>query len=93
MSDARSPSPATYSAGPYASTDAHDEAAAAWVLHALEPDDEVAFLLHLDDCAACRATVSSTSSVLAALGGAVAEHEPPPRLQERLRAARSESTV
>jgi len=31
-----------------------------WALHALEPDEEMAVLLHLPQCAACRAAAHDT---------------------------------
>jgi anti-sigma-K factor RskA len=61
--------------------------AVGWALHALEPDEEMAVLLHLPHCAACRTAVAEAEEVLAALGGVVPSAEPPPALRERLLAA------
>ncbi|GAA2573840.1 anti-sigma factor [Pseudonocardia hydrocarbonoxydans] len=61
--------------------------AVGWALHALEPDEEMAVLLHLPHCAACRAAVAEAEEVLAALGGVVPAAEPPTALRDRLMAA------
>lgn len=61
--------------------------AVGWALHALEPDEEMAVLLHLPHCAACRAAVAEAEEVLATLGGVVPSAEPPPALRERLLSA------
>lgn len=61
--------------------------AVGWALHALEPDEEMAVLLHLPHCAACRTAVAEAEEVLATLGGVVPSVEPPPALRERLLSA------
>ncbi|MHA6781699.1 anti-sigma factor domain-containing protein [Pseudonocardia saturnea] len=61
--------------------------AVGWALHALEPDEEMAVLLHLPHCAACRTAAAEAEEVLATLGGVVPSVEPPPALRERLLAA------
>jgi Anti-sigma-K factor rskA len=66
---------------------AFDELAVGWALHALEPEDEAVFALHLPDCARCARTVAETSDVMAALATDLPAAEPSPELRERLRAA------
>lgn len=61
--------------------------AVGWALHALEPDEEMAVLLHLPHCASCRAAVADAESVLSAMGGTVAAADPPPGLRDRLMSA------
>lgn len=61
--------------------------AVGWALHALEPDEEMAVLLHLPHCAACRTAVTEAEDVLSALGGVVPAVEPPPALRDRLMSA------
>lgn len=61
--------------------------AVGWALHALEPDEEMAVLLHLPHCPVCRSAVAEAEEVLAALGGVVPAVEPPPALRDRLMAA------
>jgi hypothetical protein len=56
-------------------------------MHALEPDEEALLRDHLADCERCGLVVRSTEQVTAALGGAVRQEDPPPRLRERLMAA------
>lgn len=56
----------------------------AWALHALEPDEEMAVLLHLPQCATCRATAHDTEEVLAGLAGLVPLADPPPGLRGRI---------
>lgn len=60
--------------------------AVGWALHSLEPDEEMAVLLHLPQCAACRAAAHDAEQVLAALGGSVPLVEPPTGLRDRLMA-------
>jgi anti-sigma-K factor RskA len=66
---------------------AFDELAVGWALHALEPEDEAAFALHLPDCARCARTVAETSDVMAAMAADLPPAEPSPGLRDRLRAA------
>ena len=54
-----------------ASPDGHPELAVAWVLHALEPDEDAEFAEHLADCAGCRRIVEETEEVATLLGSAV----------------------
>lgn len=72
---------------PYASAAAHGEAAVGWAAHALDPDEEVTFLAHLDGCPECLDAVADASATLAALGGSGPQEEPPARLREALRGA------
>jgi hypothetical protein len=65
----------------------YDELAVGWALHALEPEDEAVFGLHLPDCARCAQTVAETSEVMAALAVDLPPAEPSAALRERLRAA------
>lgn len=75
-----------------ATPDGHPELAVAWVLHALDPEEDAAFAAHLDECAACRAIVAETEEIGALLGTAVEPVEPPPSLRGRiLEAAAAES--
>ncbi len=60
--------------------------AVGWALHALEPDEEMAVLLHLPQCARCRAAAHDAEQVLAGLGGAVEQVDPPSGLRNRLMA-------
>jgi anti-sigma-K factor RskA len=67
--------------------DVFDELAVGWALHALEPEDEAVFALHLPDCARCARTVAETSDVMAALATDLPVAEPSPELRDRLRSA------
>jgi hypothetical protein len=64
-----------------------DELAVGWALHALEPEDEALFVVHLPDCARCARTVSEAGEVMAALATDLPPAEPSPGLRDRLRAA------
>ncbi len=61
-----------------------EELAVGWAMHSLEPDEEAAVRDHLPTCVTCRYTVQSTQEVLAGIGGAVRQEQPPPRLRARL---------
>ncbi|KOV84501.1 anti-sigma factor [Nocardia sp. NRRL S-836] len=63
---------------------AHEELAVGWAMHSLEPDEEAAFRDHLPTCPTCRHTVQATQEVLAGIGGAVRQEQPPPHLRARL---------
>ncbi|NEM07857.1 anti-sigma factor domain-containing protein [Geodermatophilus normandii] len=67
--------------GPY------DELAVGWALHALEPEDEALFGVHLPSCPRCTRTVAETSEVMSALAGDLPQAEPSEGLRDRLRAA------
>jgi hypothetical protein len=67
--------------------ESYDELAVGWALHALEPEDEAVFGLHLPDCARCARTVAETSEVMAAMAADLPPAEPSGALRDRLRAA------
>ncbi|GAA4801788.1 hypothetical protein GCM10023200_43490 [Actinomycetospora chlora] len=54
---------------------------------ALEPDEDRAFTAHLPHCAACRRALADATAVVANLGAAVPQVDPPPALRDRLLAA------
>jgi hypothetical protein len=64
-----------------------DELAVGWALHALEPEDEAIFAVHLPGCPRCAATVAETGQVMAALSADLPAAEPAEELRTRLRAA------
>jgi anti-sigma factor RsiW len=67
------------------------ELAAAYALHALDPDDERRFEVHLGTCARCREEVSTFRETAAALAHDVDPQPPPEALERRiLTAARAE---
>ncbi|TFV46866.1 anti-sigma factor [Blastococcus sp. TF02A-35] len=66
---------------------AYDELAVGWALHALEPDDEAAFVQHLAGCERCLLTVAQTTEVMGAMARDLPATEPSPQLRSRLRAA------
>ena len=53
-----------------------DELAVGWALHALEPEDEAIFAVHLEGCARCTRTVAETSEVMAAMAADLPVAEP-----------------
>ena len=64
-----------------------DELAVGWALHALEPEDEAVFALHLPGCARCSATVAETTEVMGSMALDLPAAEPPEDLRFRLLAA------
>ena len=64
-----------------------DELAVGWALHALEPEDEAAFAVHLPGCARCAATIAETTDVMGAMARDLPPDEPSADLHARLRAA------
>ncbi len=58
--------------------------AVGWALHALEPDEEMAVLLHLPQCPTCQAAAIEAEQVLAGLGASVPLIDPPAGLRDRL---------
>jgi outer membrane murein-binding lipoprotein Lpp len=62
----------------------HEELAVGWAMHSLEPDEEAVVRDHLPTCPTCQRTVRSAQEVLAGIGGAVRQEQPPPRLRARL---------
>jgi hypothetical protein len=65
---------------------AFEELAAGYALHALEPQDELAFQGHLVDCPVCQRAVGGHEDTLSALASVTAA-VPPPSLLEGIRAA------
>ncbi|MGI5506500.1 anti-sigma factor domain-containing protein [Lentzea sp. CA-135723] len=63
---------------------AHEELAVGWAMHSLEPDEEALVRDHLPTCTTCQHTVQATEEVLAGIGGAVRQEQPPPHLRARL---------
>lgn len=63
-----------------------NEQAVGWALHALEPDEEIAVLLHMPQCASCQRAAGEAERVLATLGVAVPQAVPPPALRDSLMA-------
>lgn len=68
-----------------------DELAVGWALHALEPEDESIFAVHLGTCARCTQTVAETSEVMAAMAADLPVAEPSDALRSRLAAAVAET--
>jgi anti-sigma factor RsiW len=68
-----------------------DELAVGWALHALEPEDESIFAVHLGGCARCAQTVAETSEVMAAMAADLPVAEPSDALRTRLAAAVAET--
>jgi anti-sigma-K factor RskA len=64
-----------------------ENAIAAWVLGATDPDEEEMISRHLEGCATCRAMVARFRSITDAVPLAVEEAEPDPRLRQRILAA------
>lgn len=58
--------------------------AVGWALHALEPDEELTVALHVPDCAVCQAVVRDTEELVAGLGAAVPQEDPPASLRASL---------
>jgi Anti-sigma-K factor rskA len=67
------------------------EEAVAFALHALAPDEEAAMRSHIERCRSCAETVREAELVAAAVGGAVEQVDPPPRLRANLMAAAAET--
>jgi hypothetical protein len=63
-----------------------DELAVGWALHALEPEDEALFAVHLPGCARCAATVAETTELMGAMARDLPVAEPTEGLRSRLRA-------
>jgi anti-sigma-K factor RskA len=64
-----------------------DELAAGYALHALEPDEELRFLRHAEQCGRCAAALADYAEVAAALAGTAPAAEPSPQLAARIMAA------
>ncbi|RFU22647.1 anti-sigma factor [Geodermatophilus marinus] len=69
----------------------YDELAVGWALHALEPEDEDRFGLHLPGCPRCRETVTEATEVMASLSADLPQARPSEALRTRLRAAVEET--
>lgn len=52
-----------------------------WALHALEPDEEIAAIEHLESCRDCSRTASEVAEVTAGMAVAVEQRDPPPGLR------------
>jgi hypothetical protein len=68
-----------------------NEQAVGWVLHALEPVEELDVLRHLPQCVSCRRVAAEAEVVLAGLGAAVEQVEPPASLRGSLLARVAET--
>ncbi|TFV90263.1 anti-sigma factor [Blastococcus sp. CT_GayMR20] len=68
-----------------------DELAVGWALHALEPEDEDAFAVHLPGCARCAETVAVAAEVMAAMAADLPAAEPSAQVRDRLRSAVAET--
>jgi Anti-sigma-K factor rskA len=68
-----------------------NEQAVGWALHALEPDEEMAVLLHVPHCPSCQAIARDADGVLSHLGAAVEQVDAPPSLRNSLMAAVAET--
>jgi anti-sigma-K factor RskA len=69
-----------------------ENAIAAWVLGATDPDEAEKVATHVEGCATCRATVARLRGVIDAIPLAVEEAEPTPQLRQRILAAASAET-
>ena len=67
------------------------EQAVGWALHALEPDEEMAVLLHVPQCATCQVAVQEADAVLSSLGAAVEQVEPPASLRDAILSAAADT--
>ena len=68
-----------------------DELAVGWALHALEPEDESAFVAHLAGCERCAVTVAETRDVMSAMAADLPQPEPSEGLLQRIRTAVGET--
>src|SRR5436190_5891409 len=68
-----------------------NEQAVGWALHALEPDEEMAVLLHVPHCSSCQAVAQDAEGVLWHLGTSVEQVDPPPSLRSSIMAAVSDA--
>ncbi|MGQ0573770.1 MAG: hypothetical protein ACT4RN_06145, partial [Pseudonocardia sp.] len=60
-------------------------------LHALEPDEEIDVLEHIPGCPSCQAALTDAERVLAQLGGAVEQVQPPVTLRGSILAEAAET--
>jgi anti-sigma-K factor RskA len=63
-----------------------DDAAGAYLLHAMPADEATAFEAHLDGCERCRAEVDDLRVAADALPASPMQFEPPPELKDRIMA-------
>ena len=68
-----------------------NEQAVGWALHALEPDEEMAVLLHVPHCPSCQSVARDAEGVLSHMGAAVEQVDVPPSLRNSLMAAVAET--
>lgn len=68
-----------------------NEQAVGWALHALEPDEEMAVLLHVPGCLSCQAVARDTEEVLSHFGTSVEQVEPPRSLRSSILAAAADT--
>lgn len=68
-----------------------NEQAVGWALHALEPDEEMAVLLHAPSCPSCQAVIREAEELLSHLGAAVEQIEPRDSLRDVILARAAES--
>jgi TusA-related sulfurtransferase len=61
-----------------------NEQTVGWALHALEPDEEMEVLQHLPQCPSCQDSVRDVEQVMAGLGAAVEQVDPPPSVSSAL---------
>lgn len=64
-----------------------DELAAGYALDALDPEDELRFLEHAEQCPRCQQSLADYAEVTAALADAAPAAEPSPELGDRIMAA------
>jgi anti-sigma-K factor RskA len=68
-----------------------ENAIAAWVLGALDPDEAERVATHVEGCASCTATAARLRTIADAVSLTVEEVAPPPRLRQRILAAATDS--
>ncbi|WP_226366133.1 anti-sigma factor [Pseudonocardia sp. ICBG162] len=61
-----------------------NEQTVGWALHALEPDEEIEVVQHLEGCDECRRLAADVAETTTVLGSAVPQVEPPPSLRESI---------
>ena len=65
----------------------YDELAAGYALHALDPEDELLFLGHAEQCPRCQQSLAEYAEVATALAHSAPAAEPSPELGDRIMAA------
>lgn len=61
-----------------------NEQTVGWALHALEPDEEIEVLQHLEGCDECRRLAADVAETTTVLGRAVQQVEPPASLRDAI---------